>query len=202
MPVRPALAKDIETIVDVHLQAFPHFFLSSLGPEFLACYYHSVMTAPDGLLLTSFDGDSGKVTAFCAATTLSRGFHRRLVKARFVTYVLISLRLLFTRPRALLRLAYNMSKTGDTDGDRQDYAELLSIASHPHAQKRGAGTALLTELKSELARRGCGVLSLTTDAEGNEATLAFYRKNGFDITNTFVAYPKRRMFRMATRLTT
>lgn len=202
MSVRTARPQDIDAIVEVHLHAFPRFFLSSLGPGFLACYYRSVMAAPDGLLLGYYDGDSGELTAFCAATTHSRGFHWRLVKARFLTYALISLKLLFTRLKALLRLAYNMSKSGDSGEDRQDYAELLSIASHPKTQKRGAGTALLVALKEELVTHGCSELSLTTDAVENDATLAFYRKNGFEVTSAFTTYPNRRMFRMTTRLTT
>jgi ribosomal protein S18 acetylase RimI-like enzyme len=200
MTVRAASPHDIDTIVAIHLRAFPDFFLSSLGPAFLACYYRSVMAAPDGLLLGHYADDTGILTGFCAATARSRGFHRRLVRTHFIRYAFISLRLLFTRSPALLRLIRNMSKSKSKEIEKQECAELLSIATCPRIQKKGTGSALLEALGAELLNRGCGVVTLTTDVNDNAAALGFYRKNGFEISHTFVAYPNRPMYLLTKRL--
>ena len=37
--IRPMLESDVEAVVEIHLRTFPGFFLSFLGPDFLALLY-------------------------------------------------------------------------------------------------------------------------------------------------------------------
>ncbi|WP_305016831.1 hypothetical protein [Mycobacterium tuberculosis] len=44
--IRPAQASDIAQIVQVHLQAFPGFFLTLMGPRFLRLLYSGFLNHP------------------------------------------------------------------------------------------------------------------------------------------------------------
>ena len=40
---RPIIKSDIDTVVKIHIAAFPDFFLTQLGSAFLKFYYKSVL---------------------------------------------------------------------------------------------------------------------------------------------------------------
>lgn len=107
--------------------------------------------------------------------------------------------LLFTKSKALLRLAKNLTKKGSVT-DKGDYAELMSIAVDKKIQNIGAGKAMIDYLEETLRRRGIMRLSLTTDHDDNEATLAFYTKRGFKSMYEFITYPNRKMYRLIKEL--
>lgn len=186
-------AEDIETVVKVHNSAFKGFFLTELGPDFLKLYYHSVAKAPDGILIGAYHND--RLVGFCAACTECSGFNTRLIKNNIIGFGLTSLKLLFTRPKALLRLSKNMTKKGSVEDDGH-YAELMSIAVNKEIQNSGAGKAMIDCLEKTLKQRNVARLSLTTDKLNNDNTLAFYTKRGFQQMYVFTAYPDRIMYRL------
>ena len=53
MAIRDARPEDIPTVVAVHLASFPGFFLSFLGPKFLALLYEGLIADPQGLVMVS-----------------------------------------------------------------------------------------------------------------------------------------------------
>ena len=59
-----------------------------------------------------------------------------------------------------------------------DEAELLTIAVHPAARRRGVGRRLLTELIDQTASRGAGRMFLEVSAE-NDSAIALYLRAGF-----------------------
>lgn len=186
-------AEDIETVVKVHNSAFKGFFLTDLGPDFLKQYYHSVANAPDGILIGAYHND--KLIGFCAACTECAGFNTRLIKSNIINFGLIGLKLLFTRPKALIRLSKNLTKKGSVSDDGH-YAEMMSIAVDKEIQNSGAGKAMMDCLEKTLKQRNVVSLSLTTDKLNNENTLAFYEKRGFRQMYVFTAYPDRIMYRL------
>ena len=138
--IREATIRDMDAIVKIHDQAFPEFFLTSLGDKFLKLYYTSVLNHTDGVLLVC-ENDNNMI-GFCAGTLLSSGFNIRVVKANIWPYIQASSKLVFTRPSSLVHLMKNMSKEDANKGDDGNYAELLSIGVDPNAQRCGAGTEL------------------------------------------------------------
>ncbi len=64
-------------------------------------------------------------------------------------------KLLFTRPKALIRLAKNMTKSADGIEDDGNYAELYSIGVSPTCQGQGVGSRLLSE-NERIIRSGGG----------------------------------------------
>lgn len=186
-------AEDIEAVIKVHNSAFKGFFLTELGPDFLKLYYHSVAKAPDGILIGAYHND--RLIGFCAACTECSGFNTRLIKSNIIRFGLISLKLLFTRPKALIRLSKNLTKKGSVADDGH-YAELMSIAVDKEIQNSGAGKAMMDCLEKTLKQRNVARLSLTTDKLNNDNTLAFYEKRGFQQMYVFTTYPDRIMYRL------
>lgn len=192
--IRKARETDIDTIVDIHIAAFPHFFLSQLGSKFITLYYNSVRKHKEGVLLVC--EKDGEIIGLCAGTLLSSGFNTKLIKSNLFRYGVESLKLLFTNPKSLIHLMMNMKKENPSIGDDGNYAELLSIAVNPKVQRSGAGRAMVLALEEEIKKSGGKRLSLTTDYEDNDKAIVFYKSLGYEPWYDFVTYPNRRMYRL------
>lgn len=184
---------DIEALITIHNHAFPYFFLTSLGNRFLSLYYDTVRKSEKGVLLGCYI--EGRLVGFCAATLMSASFYSRLVKDNLLLYMLEALRLLFTRPKAVIRLYRNLTKKPASINDKGDYAELLSIGVDVDYQGEGVGRTLLCELEKVVESNGGHAISLTTDYDNNFKVQSFYSSLGYRIYYDFIAYPQRRMYR-------
>jgi ribosomal protein S18 acetylase RimI-like enzyme len=198
MEIKEVLKEDVDQVVDVHKNSFKGFFLTELGDRFLSVYYDSVRKDGRGILIGFYD--EGQLYGFCAATTLSKGFNKHLVKKNIFRFSLIGIRLLFTRIPSLIRLFKNFSKTDSGIKDEGDYAELLSIGVSAKKQGLGIGKKLLIQLESEMKLKGCSNLSLTTDYINNEKAIEFYKGLGYIVYYDFIAYPSRKMYRMIKKI--
>lgn len=194
MEVRQVLEENIGEVVEVHKASFQGFFLTELGDHFLKIYYDCVRKDPKGVLLGFYE--DGQLYGFAAATTLSKGFNKHLIKNNLIQFSLIGARLLLTKIPALIRLFKNFSKTDNTTNDTGEYAELLSIGVSDKMQGKGIGKKLLVELEKVMKAKGCQKLSLTTDYKNNEKAIGFYNNLGYSKLYDFIAYPDRQMYRM------
>jgi ribosomal protein S18 acetylase RimI-like enzyme len=189
---------EILALTDIHLKAFKGFFLSELGKDFLCIYYNAVRENDRGVLLGCFEGKV--LLGFCAATTLSAGFNSQLVKKNFSQFAKTGVSIFCKNPKSLVRLVKNFTKSNPSVRDEGNYAELLSIGVLPTAQGKGVGKLLLSELEKVLIERGVKQLSLTTDFHDNDKTLKFYQAMNYKIMYDFIAFPKRKMFRLIKNL--
>ncbi len=189
MKVRKANNKDISNIVEIHLQRFSSFFLTSLGKSFLKVFYKAFLKNP-GILLVLEDG--GQIRGFAAGSRDNRGFFKKLLMNNLFGFTISGVRILLTNPLALKRIAQN---AGKAENNKLIFAELLSIATLEN--KKGYGKILLGEFEKEVARENTANLpvSLTTDYDNNERAVQFYRDNGFEIYEIFESYQKRKMYR-------
>jgi ribosomal protein S18 acetylase RimI-like enzyme len=197
MQIKQVPKVDIPQVVEVHKSSFKGFFLTELGDRFLALYYDCVRKDEKGILLGCYD--EGELCGFCAATMLSSGFNKQLIKNNLLPFAFIGIRLFFTRITSLIRLFKNFSKTSPAIGDTGEYAELLSIGVSNNMQGRGIGKKLLIALEDEMASKAT-TLSLTTDYYNNEKTIGFYQGLGYTIFYDFIAYPERKMYRMIKKI--
>ena len=132
-----------------------------------------------------------------AATTLSRGFNKRLIKNNFFPFVKAGLILLFKKPFSLIRLYKNVTKTNTNEQDDGSYAEILSYGVNKNQQGKGIGQKLFVAAEAKIKSINPLVaISMTTDYYNNEKTLSFYKKIGCEIMYEFVAYPNRKMYRL------
>lgn len=197
--IRKARLEDVNSIVRIHLSAFESFFLSSLGEHFLRLYYSTFINSKNGVVFCAERDEC--IVGFSACSYKSRGFNSSLIKENLIKYGLEFILLLFSNPKAIIRLVKNLNKESDDTSinDNGGYAELYSIAINPTNQGEGIGKILLTTTESEVKKYN-NMISLTTDFYNNEKTIGFYRSLGYKNYYDFVTYPKRRMWRLIKEL--
>lgn len=184
-------------LADIHLDAFHGFFLSSLGKRFLNAYYNAALRSKDTVAVYAVNGE--QITGFATGCVRSKGYHKRLIYKYFFNFLIQGLILMFTKPKALLRLALNLDKISNKN-DHGEYAELISIGVTHTAKGLGVGKALIKVFEEEVIRRGCKKIALTTDYYNNEEVVAFYKRSGYKVFYEFNAYPKRRMYKLIKEL--
>jgi len=194
MEIRKILETDLSAVVTVHKNSFKDFFLTKLGDGFLFVYYDSIRKNDNALLFGVFDNK--ELCGFCAATTFSRGFNKKLIKNNLLSFFLVGIRILFINPISLFRLYKNLSKNNPNVVDDGEYAELLSIGVSVNRQGEGFGKKLLFELEHELKLKGCNKVALTTDYNNNNKTLDFYNGMGYSVFYEFLAFPNRKMYKL------
>ena len=160
MNIRKATINDVDTIVEIHLDAFKGFFLTSLGSAFLKFYYTCFVKSSETVTMVA--EEEYMVYGFSASTKVCKGFNSRLIKNNLFAFGMFSLKMLFTSPKALIRLAKNLTKKGEGVEDNEDYAELYSIGVSKSAQGKGVGKKLISETE-EFIHRGGGKKTLSYD---------------------------------------
>lgn len=183
---------DLKAIVNVHLNAFPDFFMSKLGPRFLHQYYRCILEYPRGLLVME-ESNEGCI-GFVAGFVDSASFYRELQRRRIVLSVAACVGIL-RRPHSLIPLLANERRTKLAARLPSDpnTAELSSLAVLPDASGLGVGSRLLRRFVDAARDRGAAKIVLTTDADDNGAVNQFYQKRGFALVRTFEARRGRRL---------
>lgn len=194
MIIRKATINDVDTIVEIHLNAFEGFFLTSLGAEFLRFYYSCFVRSNE--TVTMIAEENGVIYGFSASSKFCKGFNSRLIKSNLIAFGLLSFKLLLIKPISLLRLVKNLSKKGENVIDNEDYAELYSIGVCKSAQGKGVGKMLLLKSEHVMKEEGVTRVSLTTDFDNNEQAVGFYHSMGYETFYEFITYPNRKMYRL------
>ena len=194
MIIRKATINDVDTIVEIHLNAFEGFFLTSLGAEFLRFYYSCFVRSNE--TVTMIAEENGVIYGFSASSKFCKGFNSRLIKSNLIAFGLLSFKLLLIKPISLSRLVKNLSKKGENVIDNEDYAELYSIGVCKSAQGKGVGKMLLLKSEQVMKEEGVTRVSLTTDFDNNEQAVGFYHSMGYETLYEFVTYPNRKMYRL------
>jgi ribosomal protein S18 acetylase RimI-like enzyme len=190
MAIRDARPEDIPTVVAVHLASFPGFFLSFLGPKFLALLYEGLIADPQGLVMVS--ESAAGIEGFVAGVTDQSGFFGRLVKKRMLRFAGASLGAAIRRPRIVPRLVRALGQSRRSERSAAK-ASLMSIAVRPGVSGKGTGRDLVAAFGAALAARGVEAYCLTTDRDDNDRVNRFYLKLGFRLSGTFVTPEGRAM---------
>lgn len=198
MNIRKATIDDVDTIVEIHLNAFDGFFLTSLGPAFLKFYYTCFIKSNE--TITMIAEEDGVIYGFSASSKFCKGFNSRLIKRNLLAFGLLSLKMLLIRPTSLVRLVRNLTKKGENVIDNEDYAELYSIGICKLAQGKGVGKKLLSKSEQVMKEEGVSRVSLTTDYDNNNQAVGFYHSMGYETLYEFVTYPNRKMYRLIKKL--
>lgn len=191
---RGAEIVDLDIITEIHSRTFNNFFLTSLGISFLKTYYQACIKSKEAISLCSID-ENNNIVGFCFGALYSKGFNKRLILSNWFPFLIQAIRILFSKPKALIRLFRNLKKEGNIE-DIGDYAELYSIAVLNEKKGLGIGKGLLIEFENYLKKELIKKASLTTDFNSNDAVLGFYKSMGYDVYYEFITYPNRKMFRL------
>lgn len=200
MNIRAVAKTEYQVLADIHEKAFDGFFLTTLGNRFLRTYYKASLSNAESVAVCAVN-EKNEVVGFCIGCTLSKGYHKRLIRNNFTAFLLQGVLILFTRPKAIYRLAFNLDKSTNNTDDG-NYAELLSIGVLPETKGTGAGKEMISVFEDTVTKRGCQRIALTTDFYNNEQVLAFYKRTGFEILCDFTTYPNRRMYKLIKKIQT
>lgn len=187
--IRTMNINDVDAVVKVHLAAFPGFFLTFMGENFLREFYRSALLDETKIALV-FD-DQG-IQSFAVGTTHASGLYNRLLCKYWWRFGLASMGAFFQKPGILPRLlrAFTMPRQ---ELPAPNCASLISIAVDPVYRGRGQGKQLIRTFLQEAAYRGCRHVNLITDALGNDFANAFYCKMGFALYRTYTTPESRCM---------
>lgn len=174
----------ISKVVDVHLQTFPNFFLTFLGPKFLREFYNSFSYDPTGIGFVAEDAETGDTLGVIVGPLVADGYFKRLLKRRWWAFCLASVAAVLKRPITIKRLYRALFYRGEAPPGPQR-ALLSSVAVSPQVQGHGIGQALVKRWVEEVQRRGGSGCYLTTDADNNEKVNSFYQKLSWKIESTY-----------------
>lgn len=180
--LREMVIADLDAVVAIHIESFPGFFLTFLGPSFLRELYRGILEDVSGLILV-FE-KFGQVLGFVAGTVEPRGFYTRLLRSRWWRFGFSSIMPIIRRPNTLIRVLRSFGKSSEYQDDIRT-ALLMSIAVHPDAQRRGLGFQLVEAFVSQAGVLGVEQVELTTDRDNNPSINKFYLARGFFVAETF-----------------
>jgi ribosomal protein S18 acetylase RimI-like enzyme len=188
--IREMNLNDVPSVVNVHLESFMGFFLSSLGARFLCELYESILM--DQTHIAFVCAKEGKVLGFVAGTTHPVGFYGRALKRNWRGFVIASILPILKNPMMAIRLLRRLIAQRETLFDN-GYALLMSVAVNPNRQGNGIGRQLVSEFLEEANSRGCAIVTLTTDALENDSVNRFYRSMKFQLSKEYITTEGRRM---------
>ena len=194
LDLTPLRVADAPALARLHQRAFPTFFLSSLGTDFLRQFYAGYAEDPTGVCFALRDTDGNPVGAV-TGTTEPAGFYKRLLKRRFLGFAMASLRAALRNPAAAPRLLRAVGYRGDSPDVEGPHALLSSICVDPSVKGTGAGKRLAVAWVNEVRQRSTPQAFLTTDAEGNDQVNDFYRRLGWVLHDTYETREGRSMNR-------
>ncbi len=173
----PMAPEHVSAAVRVHLRSFPGFFLTFLGPRFLALFYSELLRDHGHVAFVALDRSSS-VSGLAVGVTRPSGFYRRLIMHRLLSFLLNSFPAAMRRPTVIPRLLRALRTPKDSK-KLTGQALLMSMAVRPDVQSRGLGRRLLARFVDQLRVLGVESVCLTTDRDGNEPANQFYRRAGF-----------------------
>jgi len=187
-------SKKLDAIVQLHKAAFPGFFLTILGTQFLGLLYRGFLDSDSGICIVA-ENDNGLI-GFVAGTTEPDCFFRTLLKKSGVRFVLAAIPGLLHNPVIIVRKSFGaLFYRGEKPEAMSKAALLSSLAVMPKAAGKGVGHELVKAFSDELSRRGLKAVYLTTDASDNDSVNRFYEKCGFCLLDTIERSGNRRMNR-------
>jgi ribosomal protein S18 acetylase RimI-like enzyme len=189
--VVPMKERHVAGAVEVHIQSFPGFFLTSLGPRFLRLMYSEILRSSGREAFVVEDG-AGVVRGFVVGVAEQVGLYTRLARQCWAAFALASLGAAIRRPIVVPRLVRAFARPASIRAGGAG-ALLLSIGVAPEAAGQGLGRELVSRFLSSMKDRGVSAVSLTTDRDDNDRTNRFYLSLGFRVARTYVTYEGRWM---------
>lgn len=189
---------DVSAVVDVHIAAFPGFFLTTLGPTFLKVMYRAFLSSEAGIFIVAKDNHGAR--GFAVGVLKSAG-KDRVLALRFLPHFLIAVIPGFLRsPMKVARRLLSQFLGAGGQPEIPDGASVLrSIGIRPEEVGSGLASELLKEYENASIVKGARSVALTTDVIENERAIRFYRKNGYEIKQQFRQGNARLMYLMIKR---
>ncbi|QWD06055.1 GNAT family N-acetyltransferase [Polynucleobacter paneuropaeus] len=197
---RIAREQDIPEVAKVHLIAFPHFFLSTLGFKFLCVMYRAFMYSPKNIFIVA--EKNGVIQGFATGLMSSSGSDFQVALRFYPQFIYALSTVFFSQPLVIFkRIIYRLKSNSFKFEVNKSQVILRSFGIRPEYRGSGIANDLIKEFEAQAVRRGIVSIALTTDARDNERAIAFYSKNGFKIAKKFYQNDTRAMYLMEKFLT-
>lgn len=196
---RDANREDISAVTDVHIKAFPGFFLTTLGVSFVQTMYKAFLMNPHGIFIVN-EADM-RICGFAVGMLEASNKDRKLAINLLPQFVWAIIPAFFQNPfRVFRRILSQLLSQDGAPSVPKGAAVLRSIGVLPECQGLGAAALLLSEFEQRALQMGATSLALTTDVLDNERAIQFYRKHGYQIAQEFKQNKHRAMFLMLKEL--
>lgn len=177
------ITRDLSDIADIHIKAFPGFFLTAMGKSFVREYYRAVLEFPENLCFVATEEE--RTVGFVVGFGNPPAFYT-FYKKRRVRLISLVLRAILTNPGLLGRVLVNLKRVSSVEGSSSE-VELSSVGVEPSLTGTGVGRSLIQAFVNLARERGYQSIYLTTDAEENDRVNLFYIKQGFILERTFLS---------------
>jgi len=170
--LRLANRNDLKIIVDIHIKAFPGFFLTKLGPKFLSKYYNLMLSHEKKIFLVA--EKDGYPIGFVAGFLQPSNFYAYVRKHKnILLFALIPI--IFRNPFLIPRIISNFCSTKKKEQENKVIkCELASIAVNPDYAGQGLGKKLVKAFIEISQKKNADIIYLTTDVNNNEVVNNFY----------------------------
>jgi len=188
---RLANRNDLKIIVDIHIKAFPEFFLTKLGSRFLYKYYNLILNYEKKIFLVV--EEDGYPIGFVAGFLKPANFYTYVRKHKnILIFALIPI--IFRNPFLIPRIISNFCSTKKKEQKNKVIkCELASIAVNPDYAGQGLGKKLAKAFIEISQKKNADIIYLTTDVNNNEVVNNFYQSLRFSLYRTFIAPGDRLM---------
>jgi GNAT superfamily N-acetyltransferase len=175
--VKDLTIEHCQAIANLHVKSFDSFFLTSLGSQFLKVFYRAIINDSNGIAIGIFE--EKQLVAFS-----------NILKSSVFSLLFAAFPQLILDPRKIFRLIQSFTSHPTEDPHIADSASLLSICVDPSMGNKGYGKKILAAFE-ERVFLSATTISLTTDAENNDAVNRFYIANGYVLFNEFLQSTRR-----------
>ncbi|WP_416905410.1 hypothetical protein [Micromonospora echinospora] len=135
----PLTGHDVPAAADLHLRAFPRFFLSRLGAPFLREFYAGFVDDPDAVTVVSRGAD-GRLLGVVVGTVTPDGFFGRLLRRRGHRMAVAAVRPALRDPRAVGRLVRGIAYRGTSRSRRAGRCSARSASTRRRPAAVTAGS--------------------------------------------------------------
>ena len=196
---RTAVKEDLNRVVEIHIAAFPGFFLTFLGPSFLRLMYQSFFQNHKGIFVVA--GSNEVINGFAVGVMASAGKDWKLA-LKWMPQLLFALIIPVMRNplRVLKRLFTQVFSKAEPYSVPEKSAVLRSIGILPGSQGSGLSGVLIKNFKATAKKKNADYVALTTDAADNERAIGFYKKHGYVIQQSFKQDNARSMLMLTKKL--
>ncbi|KRC87469.1 hypothetical protein ASE25_17210 [Terrabacter sp. Root85] len=181
--VRELRVDDVRAAADLHRDAFPGFFLTSMGSPMLRALYLGYSRDPDCVAICATSA-SGRLLAVVAGPVEPKGHFLRNLLKDMPRFAWAASYALLRRPSIVGRVARGLFYRGDTP-IQSEGALLSTICVSPEAQSAGLGAHMVDEWLTRVAQMGPKSAYLTTDAEDNDRVNRFYQRVGWTLAGSY-----------------
>lgn len=182
--IRPALINDLNQVAEVHIAAFPDFFLTLLGKRFLMTMYRAFLLNTGSAFVVS--EVEGAIDGFAVGILKSSDADWYAALKYFPLFALALLLAIIRNPIALTRRIYaKLLGKGDRISVPANAIILRSIGVRPESQGKGTARKLIEKFEKIAQSKNATAVVLTTDANQNERAIKFYSSLGYQPVQEF-----------------